>query len=78
VTHWATREPYEPAGKVASVDSAVEVFRAHGCIVVSEPADIPVGKVAVVEDPFGNRLLLLDLSKGRHQTDSESRVTGVG
>ena len=31
--------------------------------VVEEPRDIPVGTVVVVEDPFGNRLVLLDLSR---------------
>jgi hypothetical protein len=37
-----------------------------------------VGRVAVVADPFGNRLTLLDLSKGRYLTDADGIVTGVG
>jgi hypothetical protein len=30
-----------------------------------------------VADPFGNVLVLLDLSKGRYITDADGRVTGV-
>ena len=42
------------------------------------PEDIPVGQVAVVADPFGNPLVLLDLSKGTFRTDHDGTVTGVG
>jgi hypothetical protein len=31
----------------------------------------------VVADPFGNSLVLLDLSKGRYVTDDTGLVTGV-
>ena len=41
------------------------------------PSDIPVGRVAVVADPFGSILVLLDLSRGRYVTDSTGNVTGV-
>ena len=34
---------------------------------LSAPFDIPVGRVAVVADPFDNVLVLIDLSKGRYQ-----------
>jgi catechol 2,3-dioxygenase-like lactoylglutathione lyase family enzyme len=44
---------------------------------IAEPEDIPVGRVAVVADPFGNVLVLLDLSKGRYLTDGDGTVTGV-
>jgi hypothetical protein len=39
--------------------------------------DIPVGRLAVVQDPFGNRLVLVDLSAGRYRTDATGGVTGV-
>jgi hypothetical protein len=39
--------------------------------------DIPVGTVVVVHDPFGNRLVLLDLGKGKYVTNADGRVTGV-
>jgi len=46
--------------------------------VLSGPEDIPVGRVAKVADPFGNPLVLLDLSKGTFQTGPDGTVTGVG
>jgi hypothetical protein len=45
--------------------------------VVTGPFDIPVGRVAVVADPFANVLVLVGLSKGRYVTDSTGNVTGV-
>ena len=40
---------------------------------ITEPVEIPVGRVAVVADPFGNALVLVDLSKGRYG-DSQAEV----
>src|ERR671917_418900 len=48
---------------VESVDDAVAELTAGGATVLVEPFDIPVGRVAVLADPFGNRLSVLDLSK---------------
>jgi predicted enzyme related to lactoylglutathione lyase len=73
----STTLAYEPNWLVASVPEAVAEFCAAGGRAVMEPADIPVGQVAVVEDPFGNRLVLLDLSKGTYTTDESGNVTGV-
>ncbi len=62
---------------VGSVDqAAAELIRAGGTVVV-EPFNIPVGRVAVVADPFGNRLTILDLTRGRYLTDADGNVTGV-
>jgi catechol 2,3-dioxygenase-like lactoylglutathione lyase family enzyme len=62
---------------VDSVDRAVtELVRAGGTVLTG-PVDIPVGRVAVVADPFGNPLTILDLSKGRYVTDADGNVTGV-
>jgi predicted enzyme related to lactoylglutathione lyase len=72
-----TRQRYEPDWKVASADAAAEAFAAHGGKVLVEPADIPIGRLAVVEDPFGNRLVLLDSTKGTYDTDESGAVTGV-
>jgi hypothetical protein len=44
---------------------------------MTEPFGIPVCRVAVAADPFGNVLVLLDLSKGRYVTDTRGNVTGV-
>jgi hypothetical protein len=44
---------------------------------VTGPFDLPVGRVAVVADPFGNILVLLDLSQGHYVTDTMGNVTAV-
>ncbi|MFU8946596.1 VOC family protein [Mycetocola zhadangensis] len=62
---------------VASVSEAIDRMVAAGGTVLSEPVDIPVGRVAVVGDPFGNPLILLDLSHGRYVTDSAGHVVAV-
>ena len=62
---------------VTSVPEAVEIILETGGKVVLEPTQIPVGQLAVVNDPFGNALVLLDLSAGRYVTDAEGRVLGV-
>jgi predicted enzyme related to lactoylglutathione lyase len=48
---------------VGSVDQAVTRLTRAGGRVVVEPEDVPVGRVAIVADPFGNPLTILDLSK---------------
>jgi predicted enzyme related to lactoylglutathione lyase len=72
-----TQLAYEPNWLVSSADDAAAAVVAAGGRLVAEPADIPVGRVVVVADPFGNTLVLLDMSKGRYVTDSEGNVTGV-
>lgn len=72
-----TRQGYEPNWLVDDVPTAVEVFLAHGGSVVRAPFEIPVGRVAVVRDPFGNPLVLVDLSRGRYATGPDGEVTGV-
>ncbi|MCP2031312.1 putative enzyme related to lactoylglutathione lyase [Okibacterium sp. HSC-33S16] len=62
---------------VASVTDALADIVAAGGTVVAEPVDIPVGRAAVAADPFGNRLVLLDLSKGRYVTDASGQVIEV-
>jgi lactoylglutathione lyase len=49
---------------VEDVDAAADRFARIGGRVTSGPFDIEVGRCAVVEDPFGNRLVLLDLRYG--------------
>src|SRR5262245_15339025 len=62
---------------VDSVDEAAALFVAAGGKVLVDPFDIPVGRVVIVADPFGNPLTLLDLSNGTYTTDADGRVTGV-
>ena len=72
-----TQQSYEPDWLVTSADGPAAAVRAAGGRVVTEPFDIPVGRVAVVADPFGNILVLLDLSKGHYVTDTTGNVTAV-
>jgi catechol 2,3-dioxygenase-like lactoylglutathione lyase family enzyme len=72
-----TSAPYAPTWLVESVDSAVDAMVDAGARLVDGPSDVPVGRLAVVEDVFGNQLVLLDTSKGRYVTDDFGRVTGV-
>ena len=72
-----TREQYAPNWLVASADEAARDVVAAGGRVLCEPVDIPVGRLAVVADPFGNTLVLLDLSKGRYVTDEAGMVAEV-
>ncbi len=62
---------------VESADIAAQRFVEAGGTVVAPPSDIPVGRVVVVQDPWGNQLVLLDLSKGTFETDADGNVTGV-
>jgi predicted enzyme related to lactoylglutathione lyase len=61
---------------VDSADIAVGHLRELGGRVVNEPFDIPVGRCAVVADPFGNQMVILDLSKGLLKTDADGNVLG--
>jgi predicted enzyme related to lactoylglutathione lyase len=72
------KTPVEVDLKVASADAAAERFQAAGGKVVVSPFEIQIGRAAVVEDPWGNQLVLLDSSKGHLLTDAERRVIGVG
>jgi predicted enzyme related to lactoylglutathione lyase len=49
---------------VEDADEAVERFVGAGGRLVAPPFDIEIGRCAVVEDPWGNRLVLLDMSRG--------------
>ena len=62
---------------VDAVEPAVERFIAAGGRVIVAAFDIAIGKCAIVADPWGNHLVLLDNSKGRLVTDDAGNVTGV-
>jgi len=62
---------------VESVEHAAKVFEKAGGKVVSPPEDITAGKLVIVEDAFGNRLTLVDFSKGFYTMDESGTVTGV-
>ncbi|MGB7540234.1 MAG: VOC family protein [Anaerolineales bacterium] len=73
-----TKGPEEEVDwKVESADAATGFFVGAGGSVVEPPFDIPVGRCAVVRDPWGNKLVLLDLSKGTFLADSSGNITGL-
>lgn len=66
--------PPEVDLSVASTDEAVREFVRAGGSVVEPPFDIAIGRCAVVRDPWGNQLVLLDSSKGLLRTDADGDV----
>ncbi len=59
---------------VDSADDAAADFRRLGGRITVDPFDIAIGRCAVVEDPWGNRFVVLDNRKGRLVTDAEGNV----
>jgi predicted enzyme related to lactoylglutathione lyase len=72
-----TSHRYEPNWLVESAADAADAIERAGGAILSPASDIPVGRVAVVADPFGNVLVLIDLSKGRYVTGDDGEVIGV-
>ncbi len=52
---------------VDDVRDAVATAARAGCLVQEEPFEVAIGLCAVLEDPFGNALCLLDMSNGPRQ-----------
>jgi predicted enzyme related to lactoylglutathione lyase len=61
---------------VDAVEAAVARIAAAGGAVVVPPFDIQIGRCAVVRDPWGNQLIVLDTSKGLLLTDADGNVIG--
>jgi len=72
------REGQETDLKVDSADAAAARIESAGGKVIVPPFDIRIGRGVVVEDPWGNRMVLIDSSKGRLLTGESGEVTGVG
>jgi predicted enzyme related to lactoylglutathione lyase len=73
----STELEYAPSWLVNFADEAADEMERAGGRVIEQPFEIPVGRCAVVQDPFGNTLILLDLSKGLYTTDDRGSVTGI-
>ena len=63
---------------VASVPAAISRFVEAGGKVIAGPFEIRIGLCAVIEDPWQNRLVILDASKGSFRTDAEGNVIERG
>ena len=61
---------------VDSADETAMVIEQSGGKVIVPPFDIQIGRCVVVEDPWGNPLVLLDASKGLLKTDIDGKVIG--
>ena len=61
---------------VDSADEAAKFVEQAGGKVIVAPFDIQVGRCVVLEDPWGNPLVLLDTSKGLFKTDADGNVIG--
>ena len=61
---------------VHSADEAASLIEQAGGKVVVPPFDIQIGRCVLVEDPWGNPLVLLDTSKGLLSTDTDGNVIG--
>jgi predicted enzyme related to lactoylglutathione lyase len=61
---------------VDSADEAAKFMEQTGGRVIVPPFDIQIGRCVVVEDPWGNPLVLLDTSKGLLKTDANGKVIG--
>ena len=61
---------------VDSADAAAKLVEQAGGKVIVSPFDIQIGRCTVLEDPWGNSLVLLDTSKGLLKTDADGNVIG--
>mgnify|MGYP001065623815 CR=1 FL=1 len=62
---------------VDSVEEAIKQITDLGGKVILPPEDLPVGKVGIVQDLFGNKLTLVDLSRGTYKTDADGNILEV-
>ena len=53
---------------VDDVVAAVKKCAAKGCRIVEPPFDVLIGKCAVIEDPFGTTICILDMTSGMGPT----------
>ena len=49
---------------VDNVAIAIPLLEAQGCTIVEPPFEVAIGKCAVIADPFGTPLTLIDMTKG--------------
>ncbi len=68
------RESMEVDLMVGSEDAAADAIVEAGGSIVVQPFDIQIGRCVVVHDPWGNQLVLLDMSKGPLVTDASGNV----
>ena len=70
------RDTLEVDMLVDSADEAAVRFERAGGKIIVPPFDIQIGKCAVVQDPWGNQFVLLDMTKGPLKVDEHKNVIG--
>ena len=70
------REGQEVDLMVNSVEEAVKTIESIGGKIIEGPFDIRIGKCAVIEDPWSNKYVILDSTKGTFVTDCNGNVIG--
>lgn len=63
---------------VESVPDAIDRFLKAGGSLVTGPFEIRIGLCAVLRDPWGNPLVILDSSKGLLKVDADGNVIDSG
>ena len=61
---------------VDSAEEAAKQIEQAGGRVIVPPFDIQIGRCVVLEDPWGNPLVMLDTSKGLLKMDADGNVIG--
>lgn len=54
---------------VDDVGAAIELYVDQGCTIVTEPFETRTGRGAVIQDPFGTQLYLVDMSKAPREAE---------
>jgi len=70
------QRPLETCLLVEAVPQAIERIVAAGGRLAFGPIEIAVGRYALLRDPWGNPLPVLDFSKGLLRTDEQGNVVG--
>ena len=71
------REGQETDLMVDSADVAAARVQKAGGKVVVPPFDIQIGRCVIVEDRWGNRMVMVDSTKGLLSTDDQGYVVGT-
>jgi len=62
--------------KVDNVEDAIKTITKAGGKVIYGPFDIKIGKCAVIEDLWNNKMVILDSTKGTFITDKNGKIIG--
>lgn len=68
--------PFETCILVADVEAAIQSITEKGGTLMFGPIEIRIGKYALLHDPWGNPLPILDFTNGKLATDEAGNVIG--